>query len=178
MPIPSKKPGVIEPIFLARLGTLFLSPLFFCLPAQVISAQDVIRVEASQVLVPVRVVDADRNRSLYANLTKLNQAVAAGDTKLAEHIVEETVFQGLTAVDFEIFEDGKRREIQSVSYRHSLYWDLRDNQGHDKEFIGTGGGKWSTEEWPGWVTFDMLEPYYLLAYLPRSLRKAAVITSK
>jgi hypothetical protein len=173
MATPLKKPRAIEPIFIVGLGTLL-----FCFLAQVTPAQEAIRVETNQVLVPVRVIDAERNRSLYANPAKLDQALAVGDTRLAEHILEETVFQGLTAVGFEIFEDGKRQEIQSVGYRHSLYWDLRDNQGHHTEFAGPGGGKWSTAEWPVRWKGDLQEPYYLLAYSPPESQEGTVIASK
>lgn len=82
MATPLKKPRAIEPIFIVGLGTLL-----FCFLAQVTPTQEAIRVETNQVLVPVRVIDAERNRSLYANPAKLDQALAAGDTRLAEHIL-------------------------------------------------------------------------------------------
>jgi hypothetical protein len=85
----SSKLRAIKAIFL-----LHVSALLLCFLAQATRAQEAIRVETNQVLVPVRVIDAERNRSLFANPAKLNQAVAANDAQLAEHILEETVVQG------------------------------------------------------------------------------------
>jgi hypothetical protein len=130
------------------------------------AAQDPIRVETNQVLVPVVVIDRERKRLWDLDPRNLNQAVLDGDTHLAERILDSTVVQGLAPADFQVFEDDKPQEIQSVTYQRSLYWNLRDNQGHHTEFAGPGGGRWSTAEWPpGWL-FDGMQSYYVLSYSP------------
>ena len=93
----------------------------------------------------------------------------AGDTQLADAIVESVVIRNLGAVDFQVFDDGKEQAIQNVAYGPSLYWDVRDNNGHHTEYFGPGGGKWSTGEWPPGMIADDVYPHYLIAYaLPES----------
>lgn len=136
--------------------------------APVIPGQEPIRVQAKEVLVPVFVVDEERFRVLWHSET-LAPAILAGDAPLVDHIVEGTVIRDLTAADFEVFEDGKVQTIRNVSYEPSLYWDVRDNMGHHTEYIGPGGGKWSTAEWPSGLAADLAGPHYLVAYaLPES----------
>jgi hypothetical protein len=147
-------------------STLRIAGLLLLLFAKSTRAQDVIRVETNQVLVPVMVIDRERKRLFDADPRKINQALLDGDAQLADHILENIVVRGLTAADFQIFEDGKAQEIQSATYQRGLYWNLRDNQGHHTEFAGPGGGKWSTAEWPPGTTGDMLSPYYVVSYSP------------
>jgi hypothetical protein len=126
-------------------------------------AQDRIRVETNQVLVPVHVLD--KERALVLSRDKdFNRAALAGDAQLVEAMVEGMVIRNLTAADFQVLEDGKEQLIQNVTYERSLYWDVRDNVGHHTEYMGSGGGKWSTSEWPQGLIGDEEAPHYVIAY--------------
>ena len=132
-------------------------------------AQDAIRVETNQVVVPAFVLDEDRTYRLWKNPENLARGLLAGDMKLVDAIAEGIVIRGLTTADFHVFDDGKEQVIQNVSYERSVYWDVRDNGGHHTEYIGPGGGKWSTAEWPPGGIGDIEPPHYLVAYaLPES----------
>jgi hypothetical protein len=74
------------------------------------------------------------------------------------------MIRGLTDVDFQVFEDGKEQAIQSVTYEPTSYYDFRDDRGYHSEYIGEGGGKWSTREWPPWLVGDSTPPHYVVAY--------------
>jgi hypothetical protein len=133
------------------------------------AAQDPIRVETNQVVVPAFVVDKDRTYRFWKNPGNIARALLAGDMKRVDTISEGIVIRGLTAADFHVFDDGKEQVIQSVSYERSVYWDVRDNGSHHTEYIGPGGGKWSTAEWPPGGIGDIEPPHYLVAYaLPES----------
>jgi hypothetical protein len=148
---------------------ILVSCVTLCTTAPATKAQEPIRVQTGQVLVPVFVMDKQRTQFLLEHPKSLFQAVWAGDARLAEQIVEGPVIRGLTASDFHVFDDGKEQAIQNVTYERSLYWDVRDNIGHHTEYLGPGGGKWSTIEWPQNVIGDLAPPHYLIAYaLPES----------
>jgi len=117
-------------------------------------AQDAIRVESNQVLVPAYVFDKERARLLQRGTPKA----------LTE---DPTVIRGLTAADFHIFEDDKEQTIQNVSFEVLPDYDVHDNRGYHSEFIGEGGGKWSTREWPPWLVGQAESHYYVVAYTPR-----------
>jgi hypothetical protein len=137
--------------------------------APVSFSQEPIRVQSNEVLVPVFVVDKGRVRSLISAPENLFHAILAGDAQLVDKIVEGPVIRDLTAADFQVFDDGKERAIRSVAYEQSLYWDVRDNAGHHTEYIGPGGGKWSTIEWPPNFVGHTDFPHYLIAFaLPES----------
>jgi hypothetical protein len=121
--------------------------LLLLLFAKTAQAQESIQIETNQVLVPVRVIDNDRNLRLWADPSRLDRAMQDGDTQLAEHIFESASVSDLKASDFRIFDDDKPQVIEDVTYQRSSYWNLRDNLGHHTEFLGFGGGKWSTAEW-------------------------------
>jgi hypothetical protein len=122
-----------------------------CTFAPPTAAQDAIRVDTNQVVVPVFVFDKDR---LYRQLKdpkdveNMFRALLAGDMKLYDALGDGPVIRGLTTADFRLFDDGKEQSVQSVSYERSLFWDVRDNAGHHTEYPGPGGGIWSTGEWP------------------------------
>lgn len=141
----------------------------FLTSAQVTPAQEPIRVQSNEVLVPVLILDKERSRVQMQHPENLTRAILAGDAQLVDKIVEETVIRDLTAADFQVFEDGKKQAITSVAYERSLYWNVRDNIGHHTEYLGPGGGKWSTVEWPQNFIGDLAPPHYVIAYaLPES----------
>jgi hypothetical protein len=161
--LPINKTRTNVPIVALLAGAIAL-----CTFAPATPAQDAIRVETDQVVVPVVVVDKDRLHRLWLNPENMTRALLAGDMKLLDALLEAQVIRGLTADDFHVFDDGKEQTIQNLSYERSLYWDIRDNEGHHTEYVGPGGGKWSTAEWPGLIG-DLEPSHYLLAYnLPQS----------
>jgi hypothetical protein len=151
--------------FVVSLGALAL-----CDSASVAFAQEPIRIETNQVLVPVFVEDERRERRMEIDATSGYRALLAGDMKRFNEFIESLVIPNLTAADFQLFDDGKEQKIQSVSYERSLYWDVRDNKGHHTEYIGIGGGKWSSTEWQPDLVADFLSPpHYVISYpLPES----------
>jgi hypothetical protein len=127
-------------------------------------AQEPIRVQTNQVLVPVFVLDEERLRGLTKDHADLFRAIFAGDTQRVDAITEGVVIRDLTVADFQIQEDGKAQAIQNVTYEQSLFWNVHDNLGHHTEYIGPGGGKWSTVEWPPGLAAAIKPPHYLIAY--------------
>jgi hypothetical protein len=150
----------------ALLWAILVCAVTYCTTPPASIAQDPIRVETNEVLVPALVGDKERLQELQKNPTNLFMAALAGKADLAESIVDGIIIHDLTAADFRIFEDGKLQGIQNVAYQRSLYWDLHDNKGFHTEFIGSGGGKWSGHEWPAGQIGDFHPPYYLIAYAP------------
>jgi hypothetical protein len=126
-------------------------------------AQDNIRVETSEVLVPVLVIHSERVWRFREDPDSFWRAYFAGDMQHADRVIESFVVRGLTADNFQVFEDDKEQVIQSVSYKRSLYWNVRDNRGHHTEFISQGGGKWTTTEWSS-MFGDVEPPFYLITY--------------
>lgn len=156
-------------MFLETRRKLFvLVSLLFVSSSPVAIAQDLIRVETNQVLVPVIVLDKDRWRLVW-NAPNLLRAVKENNIKLEEEIVESIVIHHLTSVDFQIFEDGKDQEVQNVTYEQSPYMGFQDNKGYHTELLGEGGGKWSSAEWPSWQVGVPTYGNYVIAYtLPES----------
>jgi hypothetical protein len=140
-----------------------------CTAAPATIAQEPIRVQTNEVLVPAFVWDKQRDRVLKLHPENLHRAMLAGDAQLVDKIEEEIVIRDLIAADFQVFDDGKEQAIHNVTYERTLYWDLRDNIGHHTEYLGPGGGKWSTVQWPPNFIGDIAPPHYLIAYaLPES----------
>jgi hypothetical protein len=119
-------------------------------------AQEPIRVGTNEVLVPVVVADKEQ----------LRLSRQGGPFPLKEDPAE---IRDLTAADFHIFEDGKEQPIRSVYYDITPDdFDFRDNRGYHSEFVGEGGGRWSTREWPPWIIAEHMESHhYVIAYIPR-----------
>ncbi len=131
-----------------------LLAIALCPLAQATLAQDPIRVESNQVLVPVYVFDKERAR--------LSQRGIAPTVR-----EDPDEIRGLTAADFHIFEDDKEQSIQNASYEVAHTYDVHDNRGYHSEFVGEGGGKWSSREWPSWLVGHLESHDYVVAYTPR-----------
>ena len=132
----SEKQGPLLPMVLTICAAILAT-------APATYAQDPIRVETNQVIVPAFVGDKEHVNSLEMDAESMYRAVSAADTKRVDAILEWTVIRNLTSADFQVFEDGKEQTIQNVAYEPSLYWDLRDNRGHHTEYLGPGGGTYS-----------------------------------
>lgn len=145
-----------------RLPAFLAGVMGLCVLIPVALAQNPIRVQSNQVLVPVVVIDKVRLRrelrdgtSFHATLPGEQDAIASG-----------LLVHNLTSADFQILDDGKAQPIQNVTEEPSLYWDVRDNRGHHTEYIGPGGGKWSTAEWPLGLIGDIDAPqHYVISYI-------------
>jgi hypothetical protein len=126
-------------------------------------SQETIRVETDQVLVPVLVFDKQRVRAINKdNDRSLFDAVFPGEINA---IMSSLMVHGLTAEDFRVFDDNKEQQIQKVTMEQTLWWNMRDNQGYHAEYIGPGGGKWSTAEWGPGVVMDLDAPqHYVISY--------------
>jgi hypothetical protein len=146
----------------ARILALMACVYSLCLSSPAAFAQDPIRVQTNQVLVPVVVIDKKRFLHLCKNIQSLYDATSPGE---ADAITSSVLVHDLTAADFQVFDEGKEQPIQNVTEEPSLYWDVRDNVGHHTEYMGPGGGKWSTSEWPSGVVGDGVPPqHYVIAY--------------
>jgi hypothetical protein len=104
------------------LNLVFLAPITV--------AQDLIRVQTKEALVPVSVYDKERLELLTKDSTNFWEAYFRGEMQTVDNIVEGVVIRNLTAADFQVFEDGMQQTVQDVSYGPSLYWNVRDNKGH------------------------------------------------
>jgi hypothetical protein len=129
--------------------------------APVISAQDPIRVESHQVLVPAVVF----NQGLYSQLENMNSLNEPN--LLAPQLREAIAVRNLVAVDFQLFEDGKEQSIQNVTLERPALSIVRDNMGIHFELIGRGGGRWADPDQPKTVSYDWtLWPRYVISYVP------------
>ncbi|HEY6183449.1 MAG TPA: hypothetical protein VIW67_14465 [Terriglobales bacterium] len=86
------------PIVAIVAGTIAL-----CTLASVTPAQEAIRVETNQILVPVFVLDRDHLDRLRNDPGTLFRAALAGDMKVIDAITGEVVIRGLTAADFHLY---------------------------------------------------------------------------
>lgn len=151
------------------IPALFAAAWTLCALPPPAPAQGPIRVETKQVLVPVFVLDKEQIRLLKNHPDDVIGAALAGYGQRAQALVEAISVQGLSARDFQVFDDDRQQTIRSVTYEPSLFWDLRDNIGHHSEFIGPGGGKWTTADWPAGMVGESQPQHYLVAYsLPES----------
>jgi hypothetical protein len=71
--------------------------------------------------------------------TNLRWAFTEGAIQLQGEIIESVVIRNLTALDFQVFEDGKEQSIQNVKYEQTPYWVFHDNKGYHSELLGEGG---------------------------------------
>jgi len=124
------------------------SAVTFCILSTVTVAQDPIRVEARQVLVPTT---AYKSRMIWRGG------------------IEEVTINDLTAQDFHLFEDDVEQRIQNVTWERTPGGDVRDSMGIHFEFNGPGGGKWSSRERLDTANVRVIfttAPHYLIAYSP------------
>ena len=130
------------------------------------AAQDAIRVQSNEVLVPTVVFD----KVLYAQLNTANAHHRDSYGHLAgknSELWENVAVKGLTEKDFHLFEDGVEQKIQRVKMEPPEFRVVVDNLGKHPEIVGSGGGLWAypdlpktdRSEWLGW-------PQYVLAYVP------------
>lgn len=153
---------------------IFAGAIALCVFGSFTRAQEAIRVEMNQILVPVWVFDKDRVDRLRKDPETLFRAALAGNVNAVDAIIDGVVIRGLTTADFHVFDDGKEQIIQNVSYVRTLYRDVRDNIGHHTEYIGASGGKWSTAEWPPGLIGEVVPPSYVIAYALPDSPKVAV----
>ncbi len=106
-----------------RLFLVFATSLLFLPPG--ISAQDPIRVESNQVLVPTVVFD----EQLYNQLNKMQahhrdsyRHLVAKNSKLWESIA----VSNMDAKEFHLFEDGQEMRIQSVKLEEPSFRTVQD----------------------------------------------------
>ena len=124
-----------------------------------VHAQDPIRVESNQVLVPVVVL----NDKLY---TRLKRAQLEGHQRSAQ-LLDSLAIRGLSVKDFHLFEDGQQQTIQSVAPEAAGFAMVSDNFGKHPETIGSGGGRWSYPDIPSNDLSEWLAwPKYVIAYVP------------
>jgi hypothetical protein len=123
-------------------------------PRQV-AAQDAIRVQSDEVLVPTVVF----NKELYEKLSKQEPH---------HRIVwSDVVVKNLTLKDFRLFEDDQEQKVGSVRLEPPGFRVVQDNLGKHPEIVGSGGGLWAYPDLPKndpsrWVAW----PRYILAYSP------------
>jgi hypothetical protein len=145
----------------ARCKLFVLVSVLFVSSSPVTVAQDTIRVQTNQVLVPVVVINKEKFRRTLRD-GSLFHTVLPGE---ADAIASGDLVHDLTAADFQVLDDGKEQPVQKVTEEPSLYWDVRDNRGYHTEYMGPGGGKWTTAEWPPGQIGDIDPPqHYIIAY--------------
>src|SRR5208283_1923909 len=153
--------------YLAK-GFSFLALAFALATPAPVAAQDPIRVQSNQVLVPTVVFD----KQLYTQLNQMKahhrdsyRHLVAKDSKLWEQIA----VRDLTAKSFHLFEDGQEQRIQSVRLEPPSFRIVQDDLGKHPELIGSGGGVWAYADRPledlsVWLAW----PQYVIAYVPPS----------
>jgi len=129
-------------------------------------AQDPIRVQSDEVLVPTVVFD----KELYAQLNKMKPHHRDFYGRLVaknEKQWDAIAVKNLTRKDFHLFEDEQEQKIQTVRLEPAAFRIVQDNLGKHPETIGIGGGIWAYPDrpaadhtnWLGW-------PQYVIAYVP------------
>ncbi len=141
---------------------------FLCLAffAGIAWAQDPIRVQTDEVLVPTVVYD----KELYAKLNKMkphHRDTAGHIMEKNEKLWDQIVVKNLTAKDFHLLEDGQEQRIQRVKLEPPGFRVVQDSLGKHPETIGTGGGIWAYPDRPmtdqsTWLAL----PQYVIAYAP------------
>jgi len=131
-----------------------------------VSAQDPIRVQSHEVLVPTVVFD----KKIYSQLNKMKPHHRDSYGHLVaknEKLWESIVVKDLTAKDFHLFEDGVEQKIQRARLEPPAFRVVEDNLGKHPEVVGSGGGLWDYPDTPKtdmrtWLAW----PQYVLAYVP------------
>lgn len=130
------------------------------------AAQDPIRVQSDEVLVPTVVLD----KEVYAKLGKQQPHhrdsyahLIAKNAKLWDDIA----VRNLSVKDFHLFEDGQEQRIESVNFEPPAFRVVQDNLGKHPEIVGTGGGVWAYPDLPtADLSMWLAWPEYVLAYVP------------
>lgn len=122
--------------------------------APVCCAQEPIRVETNQVVVPTAVFD----KNLYEHKHDLSAQIEKDP-----HFWDTIAIRDLTASDFHLTEDGKEQSIVSAKLEAPTSEMVQDNRGQHLESVGTGGGRWSHPDTP-YPTWSF--PHYLVSYWP------------
>jgi hypothetical protein len=161
---PTKKPAMSR---INIPGALGLALRLFCLflLARNAAAQDPIRVQSDEVLVPTVVF----NKELYAQLKMKPHRRDSYGHLLAKdaRLWDDIVVKNLTAKDFHLYEDGQVQKIQRVNLEPPAFRVLQDNLGKHPEIVGSGGGVWgypdlAKTDLSVWLAF----PQYVLSYVP------------
>jgi VWFA-related protein len=135
-------------------------------PLPLSAAQDPIRVQSHEVLVPTVVFD----KVIYARLNKMkpHHRDSYGDlVAKSEKLWDSIAVKDLTEKDFHLFEDGVEQKIQRAQMEPPAFRVVEDNLGKHPEIVGTGGGLWAYPDTPKtdmrvWLAW----PQYVLAYAP------------
>lgn len=106
--------------------------------AQEVSAVP-IRVESNQVVVPVVVLDQVRLGQLQ-RMDSVEFANEAKDKQL--DFLKGIAVSGMTARDFQVFEDGHEENIRSANFEAEFQTRVKDSLGEHIEAVGVGGGIW------------------------------------
>jgi hypothetical protein len=145
-------PRILTLSRLARLVTL--SGILLACFAPVAVAQEPIRVETDQVVVPTVVFD----KKLYAHKSDLREQIEKDP-----HFWDTIAIKDVAASDFHLTEDGKEQAIVSAKLEAPTSLLVQDNRGQHLENVGTGGGRWSHPDTP-YMNWSF--PHYLVSYWP------------
>jgi hypothetical protein len=150
------------------IGALFLTMLLLWIfPfARNTAAQDPIRVQSNEVLVPTVVFD----KELYAQLNKMKPHHRDSYGHLVEKnekLWDNIVVKDLTAKDFRVYQDGQEQKIERVKLEQPAFRVVHDSMGKHPEIVGSGGGLWAYPDLPikdlsTWLAW----PRYVIAYVP------------
>lgn len=151
---------------LSRAGLLLVLAVQTLFVSYGVAAQDPIRVQTDEVLVPTVVFD----KELYAKLNKQQPHHRTTYGKLVAKnakLWNDIVVKNLTAKNFHLFEDNREQTIESVRLEPPAFRVIEDNLGKHPEIIGSGGGLWAYPDLPkndlsSWLAW----PQYVLAYVP------------
>jgi VWFA-related protein len=142
----------------------FISPTL--LISREAAAQDPIRVQSAEVLVPTVVFD----KAIYAQLNKMKPHRRDSYGHLVaknEKLWDSIAVKGLTEKDFHLFEDGVEQRIERARLEPPAFRVVEDSLGKHPEIVGSGGGLWAYPDTPQtdmrvWLAW----PQYVLAYAP------------
>jgi len=165
MTFSEKKPTIFAHPLLRAISSLALASLLLCLAVNS-RAQDPIRVQSNEVLVPTVVFKRDLYEQLNKQAPHHRTTYAKLQAKNAK-LWDDIVVKNLTAREFQLFEDGQEQKIESVKLEPPAFRLVRDNFGKHPETVGTGGGLWAYPDLPAndlsvWLAW----PKYVVAYVP------------
>jgi hypothetical protein len=147
---------------------VFLVAPFLC---SLTAAQDPIRVESTQVLVPAVIFD----KQLYSQ----QQKQASHGKQVAVDPGKAFAIPDLDAKDVRLFQDGLEQKIQSLRVEPAHFTIVRDSLGIHPETVGTGGGRWAHPDVPESVRdLWFALPQYVIAYVPPSSPEGSCHTIK